>query len=128
LLADIKQSESLLRTVIDSTPDWIFIKDTQHRFLMTTRRMPPRSGFTNEIVGKDDLELGFPDDLVKGNPDRGIQGFWTDENEILETGLTKYIAEEPNIVDGRSIISVPPRCRCAMKPVCSGVFLVLPTT
>jgi len=28
LLADIKQSESLLRTVIDSTPDWIFIKDS----------------------------------------------------------------------------------------------------
>ena len=37
LLAEMKQSEQLLRTVINSTPDWIFIKDLGHRYLLVNQ-------------------------------------------------------------------------------------------
>ncbi len=101
LLADIKQSESLLRAVIDATPDWIFIKDVQHRFLMTNKAHAASLGFLPvEIVGKHDIELGFPEELVKGDPEKGIKGFWEDEKEIIASGRPKYMAEEPNIVNG----------------------------
>ncbi len=101
LLSEMKQSEQLLRTVIDSTPDWIFIKDLQHRFLMVNKAHAASLKFKpHEMVGKDDIELGFPAEVVKGDKEKGIIGFWTDEDEIISSGQIKYIAEEPNIVDG----------------------------
>jgi PAS domain S-box-containing protein len=101
LLADVKQSEELLRTVIDSTPDWIFIKNTDHRFIMVNKAHAASLGLTpGEMLGKNDIELGFPEEIVKGDPEKNIQGFWTDENEVIESGEARYIAEEPNIING----------------------------
>jgi PAS domain S-box-containing protein len=112
LLADVKQSEELLRTIINSTPDWIFIKDPNHRFLLinqacadSLRRTP------KEIIGKDDLEVGFPAAYVKGDPTRGIRGFWADDDEVVKTGKVIYIPEEPNYANGQlntmSTVKVP---------------------
>ena len=102
LLADVKQSEELLRTVIDSTPDWIFIKAPDHRFIMVNKAHAASLGFTPaEMMGKNDIDLGFPEEIVKGNPEKNIRGFWADEKELIETGQAKYIAEEPNIVAGK---------------------------
>ena len=102
LLAEVKQSEQLLRTVIDATPDWIFIKNTAHRFMMVNKAHAASLQLTPEtMVGKNDLELGFPEDIVKGNTEKNIRGFWADEAELLETGEVKYIAEEQNIVAGQ---------------------------
>ena len=101
LLSEVKQSEELLRTVIDSTPDWIFIKDINHRFLMVNKAHAASLRFKpEEMVGKDDIDFGFPEEIVKGNKEKGISCFWTDEDEIFASGQIKYFAEEPNIVDG----------------------------
>lgn len=103
LLAEVKQSEELLRTIINSTPDWIFIKDPGHRFLLinqacadSMRKLP------QEIIGKDDLELGFPIEYIKGDPQRGIRGYWNDDDEVVKTGKILYIPEEPNTISGVS--------------------------
>ncbi|HEX6428923.1 MAG TPA: response regulator [Niastella sp.] len=112
LLTDVKQSEELLRTIINSTPDWIFIKDPGHRFLLinqacadSLRRTP------QEIIGKDDLEVGFPVEYVKGDPARGIRGFWADDDEVVRSGKVIYIPEEPNFANGQlntmSTVKVP---------------------
>jgi PAS domain S-box-containing protein len=112
LLVEVKQSEELLRTIINSTPDWIFIKDPGHRFLLinqacadSLRKSP------HEIIGKDDLELGFPVEYVKGDPARGIRGFWNDDDEVVKTGKTMYVPEEPNVANGQlntmSTVKVP---------------------
>ncbi|MEO5682840.1 MAG: PAS domain S-box protein [Chitinophagaceae bacterium] len=101
LLSDVKQSEELLRTVIDATPDWIFIKNTDHRFIMVNKAHAASLQLTPAtMVGKNDLELGFPEDTVVGNAEKNIRGFWTDENEIIATGKGKYIANEQNFVNG----------------------------
>lgn len=102
LLAEVKQSEQLLRTVIDATPDWIFIKNTEHRFMMVNKAHAAALQLTPAtMVGKNDLELGFPEDIVKGNAEKNIRGFWADEDEVIDSGEGKYIAEEQNIVDGQ---------------------------
>lgn len=112
LLMEIKQSEQLLRTVINSTPDWIFIKDLGHRFLLVNQsyadclRLNPQ-----DFVGKNDLEIGIPEELVKGDPLKGIRGSWTDDREVINSGKTKFILEEPAIMDGKpqvmSTVKVP---------------------
>ena len=73
----LQERETLMRTIIDSTPDWIFVKDLEHRYLLVNQgfanmlQLPP-----DEFVGKNDLDLGFPEEIVMGNPEKGIAGFW----------------------------------------------------
>lgn len=112
LLAEVKQSEELLRTVINSTPDWIFIKDPGHRFLLINQAYADSIHRTaKDIIGKDDLELGFPEEVVKGNPARGTRGYWNDDDEVINTGKIKYVPEEPMIINGQmqvmSTVKVP---------------------
>lgn len=112
ILSEMKQSEQLLRTVINSTPDWIYIKDLGHRYLLVNQaygdslHMSPQ-----EFVGKNDLEIGFPVEFVKGDPLKGIRGFWADDREVINTGKSKFIMEEPSVLDGQpqvmSTVKVP---------------------
>lgn len=97
----IQRSERLLRSIIDTTPDWIFIKDRQHRFQLVNRSYA--AAFhrePEEFVGKDNLEMGWPEELVRGNPKKGIRGIWTDDREVLDTGRTKLIRDELVAVNG----------------------------
>jgi PAS domain S-box-containing protein len=102
LLAEAKQSEELLRSVINSTPDWIFIKDLGHRYLLVNQSfadaMHQSPGF---FVGKNDLEAGFSEDIVRGNKEKGIKGFWDDDREVVKSGKSQFIEEELNIIDGK---------------------------
>jgi PAS domain S-box-containing protein len=113
-LASVQQSQELLRTIIDATPDWIFIKDKQHRYQMVNRgyaealQLAPAN-----FVGKNDLDLGFPEDIVKGNPEKGIRGFWQHDLDAMEGGDTIFVESEPAIYKGQlhyqSTIKVPLR-------------------
>jgi PAS domain S-box-containing protein len=97
----VREAEQLTRTIIDATTDVIFIKDREHRYILVN------AGYANsfhvpasELIGKDDLELGFPEELVRGNPEKGIRGFWTDDNLVFETGKTQHYPNDPVSVDG----------------------------
>lgn len=108
----LRQNEALLRTVIDSTPDWIFIKDQNHRYRLVNQSYANSMHLLpQDFVGKNDLEIGFPEEIVKGNPEKGIKGFWADDREVMDSGETKFIAEEPAVLDGQpaflSTIKVP---------------------
>jgi PAS domain S-box-containing protein len=112
LLAEMKQSEQLLRTVINSTPDWIYIKDLGHRYLLVNQAFGDSMHLApQEFVGKNDLEIGFPDEIVNGDPLKGIRGFWSDDREVINTGKSKFIMEEPSVIDGKpqvmSTVKVP---------------------
>jgi PAS domain S-box-containing protein len=59
-LEEIKKSETLLRTVIDSTPDQIFVLDNHGRFLMVNESMANETGIPKNIfINKTPRELGF---------------------------------------------------------------------
>jgi hypothetical protein len=97
----VTETEELTRTIIDSTNDWIFVKDRQHRYVLVN------AGYSNALhipvsnfLGKDDLDLGFPEELVKGNPGKGIRGFWADDNLVFETGKTQHYPNDPATIDG----------------------------
>ena len=54
------QSEYLLRSMIDSSLDWIFVKDTDHRYLLANKTFTKGFGLQEEeIIGKTDEEIGF---------------------------------------------------------------------
>jgi GAF domain-containing protein len=100
--AQTQESERLIRTVIDSTPDWIFIKDQQHRYRLVNQ------GYANSLhipvetfIGKDDLDLGFPEELVKGSPEKGIRGFWVDDRAVMEGGEPVLFPNDPATIDGK---------------------------
>ena len=81
---EIERSQSFLRSIIDVTPDWVFAKDRNFRYLLVNETYARALGMKPEdMVGKDDLELGFPEELVLGDPERGIIGFRNDDIRAL---------------------------------------------
>jgi PAS domain S-box-containing protein len=57
--AELEEERNLLRTVIDAIPDFIYVKDRQHRMLLNNRAHIQSIGRTSgaELLGKTDLEL-----------------------------------------------------------------------
>jgi PAS domain S-box-containing protein len=99
--SETQEAQKLTRNVIDSTNDWIFIKDQDHRYRLVNQ------GYANSLhipiadfIGKNDLELGFPEELVKGNPEKGIRGFWADDRSVMDGGVTKQIPDDFVTIDG----------------------------
>jgi PAS domain S-box-containing protein len=100
-ISAVQTNEALMRTIINATPDWIFIKDTEHRYQLVNQSYANTMKLAPEaFIGKNDIEIGFPEDIVKGNPEKGIRGFWADDQEIMASGEMKIIAEEPAVLDG----------------------------
>lgn len=101
----LRESEALLRTVIDATPDWIFIKDQNHRFRWVNRSFADTVHLSPEAcIGKNDIELGFPEEAVKGDLEKGIRGFWMEDREVMDTGMSKVIAEVPAVINGQPVV------------------------
>ncbi len=97
----LQKSEQLMRTVIEATPDWIFIKDLEHRYQLVNQ------GYANalhispeDFIGKNDLDLGFPEELVKGDPEKGIRGFWADDRRVMESNEMQIYPDDPVTIDG----------------------------
>jgi len=86
---EIERSQKLLRTIIDASPDWIFVKDRSFRMVLVNNSLARALGTTpEEMVGKDDIELGFSQEQIFGNPEKGIRGFRIDDRAVLEEGKT----------------------------------------
>lgn len=110
--ATLAEERNLLRTIINATPDWIFLKDLNHRYRLINQSHAQAMGLTVEdFIGKNDLELGFPEDVVKGNPEKGFVGFWPSSDEVIATGEAKVIPEEILEIAGKrriqSIVKIP---------------------
>ncbi len=88
LFENVRSSERLVRSIIDTTPDWIFAKDANYRYLVVNRAFAQYYGnrTPEEMVGKDDYDLGTPAYLIEGDPERGIRGFRADDRAVIEQG------------------------------------------
>lgn len=101
---ELRRQHLLLQTVIDSTPDWIFIKDRSHRYRLVNQGYADSLGVTpTAAIGKNDLELGFAPAAVMGDAQTGVRGFWADDREVIERGVTKVIPVEPVQLHGRQM-------------------------
>ena len=83
----LRESERLLRTVIDLVPHFIFAKDRDSRHLFVNRACAEANGMTPEqMVGLCDL------DFV---PDRAqAEAFMRDDREVIDNGQPRFVAEE----------------------------------
>jgi two-component system, sensor histidine kinase and response regulator len=86
---------SLLRTLIDNVPDWIFVKDTESRFLVVNAALARQVGASRpeDLLGKTDFDF-HNIDLA--------QSYRDDEVAIMRSGVPKIGYEEPfRAADGR---------------------------
>ncbi len=107
-----RQSEQLVRTIIDATPDWIYIKDRQHRYRLVNRGFAASTHRQPEdILGKNDLELGVPEEQVKGDPEQGIAGFWADDDAVMDSRQTRVMDTQVADISGQmrylNVINIP---------------------
>jgi len=67
------------------------IKDLDHRFIYVNDAFCETVGYSRQVlIGKHDLELGRPRELVLGDPLTGWPGLWTlDDQVIREKTLTR---------------------------------------
>jgi PAS domain S-box-containing protein len=80
-----KESHNLLRQIIDSSPDSIFVKDRSLRMVLCNTTLSVATGKAPaETYGKTDVENGWSIELVKGNPEKGIPGWEKDDLAILD--------------------------------------------
>lgn len=84
--SQLAEERNLLRTIINSLPVTIYVKDRQGNFLLANR-FPYLNVDEQPIIGKSDL------DLI--NNDERAQELYDQEQELLQTGDT--LTEEENV-------------------------------
>ncbi|NJS10911.1 MAG: PAS domain S-box protein [Microcoleus sp. CSU_2_2] len=100
-LEKTERSEQLLRTVIDKNSDWIFAKDKNFNYILANNSFAKAIGKTiEETLGKNDLELGFSEELVFGNSQQNLRGFRTDDSAVLAGAIIHNTYDPATIADG----------------------------
>ncbi len=84
----LARERNLLRTLIDTLPDFVYAKDTESRFLMANRQVALAMGAKSpeELTAKTDFDF-YPREMA--------EGYFNDEREVLRTGRSMLNREEP---------------------------------
>jgi PAS domain S-box-containing protein len=81
---DSESQELLLRALIDGAPDRLFAKDRNFRYIFVNQSFAAYLGKNvEEIIGKDDIELGFSAELVFGDRNGLFRGIREDDRAVL---------------------------------------------
>ncbi|MEG3899323.1 MULTISPECIES: PAS domain S-box protein [unclassified Microcoleus] len=84
LALDSESQELLLRALMDGAPDRVFAKDRNFRYILVNQSFAAYLGKNvEEIIGKDDIELGFSAELVFGDRSGGVGGIREDDRAVL---------------------------------------------
>lgn len=80
---EVRRTRDLLRTVLDSTPDWVFAKDLEYRFILVNRAFAARHGVTPDaMIGRPDTDYFRPEDC-EGDPVTGQRGIHDDDRDAF---------------------------------------------
>ena len=91
--AALAQERSLLRTLIDNVPDFIYTKDTAGRFLLANRSTASSLGLTPaELVGKNDFDFHTPEMAAQ---------YFADEQAVMQSGQAMVDREELVMIGGQ---------------------------
>ncbi|MEG4027084.1 MULTISPECIES: PAS domain S-box protein [unclassified Microcoleus] len=84
LALDSESQELLLRAVMDEAPDRVFVKDRNFRYIFVNQSFAEYLGKNvEEIIGKDDIELGFSAELVFGARNNSIRGIREEDRAVI---------------------------------------------
>ena len=98
--AELRNKHNLLTTVINTSTDFIFVKDLQLRTVLCNETFAQALGrHPADLYGKTDIENGWPAELVKGNPEKGIRGYEQDDRDALR-GKKIHNDYDPATVNG----------------------------
>lgn len=93
-ITDIKNAQetlqyerAFLRQVIDTTPNMIFVKDREGRFLLSNETLARNYGTSSESM------IGLSDENFNSNADE-VAHFYQDDLEVIHTCKPKHIQEE----------------------------------
>ena len=101
--SDIELENQRFREIVDAIPSWVFIKNDKHQYEFVNSSYAAVYGIpAHECVGKTAIELGADPECVKGNPEKGIVGFWAADDQVFATGKAVHISVEPITVDGET--------------------------
>lgn len=77
-----REARMLLHAVLDSTPDWVFAKDEQHRFLFVNRAFATAQGCEpREMIGRKDADLWTENGSNENLPEGSLH-----RNDIVTAG------------------------------------------
>ncbi|MEG4446029.1 PAS domain S-box protein [Microcoleus sp. AT9_B5] len=81
---DSESQELLLRAVMEAAADRVFAKNRNFRYIFVNQSFAEYVGKNiEEIIGKDDIELGFSAELVFGDRHGQIRGIREDDRAVL---------------------------------------------
>ncbi len=76
--------ELLLRALIDDSPDGVFAKDRNFKYILVNQNFAKYFGKNvEEIIGKDDLELGFSETAVFGDRNGRVKGIREEDRAVF---------------------------------------------
>jgi PAS domain S-box-containing protein len=80
----------MLRALIDNIPDFMYVKDTESRFVVANSHLARVAGVATpeQLIGRTDFDL-YPRDLATA--------FYEDEQEVMRSGKPLYDREEKGI-------------------------------
>ncbi|MCB9640719.1 MAG: PAS domain S-box protein [Myxococcales bacterium] len=97
---ELFRTTTLLHNLLDSSPDMIFVKDKELRTILCNPSFAAAIGKEPyELLGKTDIENGWGEDFVYGNPEKGLRGYHHEDREVLE-GATIHNPRDLALVDG----------------------------
>jgi PAS domain S-box-containing protein len=89
---ELRQTEERIRAILEYSPNWIFLKDTEGRYLLVNREIERMFGISQEqIKGKTDSEI-FP-------PEQAAE-YRANDLKVLRAGLTMEFEEIALLEDG----------------------------
>jgi len=80
---EVRRTRDLLRSIVDSTPDWVFAKDREYRFILVNRAFAARHGVSpDSMVGRLDTDY-FRHEDCEGDPATGRRGIHDDDRDAF---------------------------------------------
>ena len=116
---------SIFRAIADQASDWIIIKDLKHRFVVAGKNFADCAGAPiDEIIGRDDLEIGGSVEAVMGDPDNGNPGFWAQDEAATNSGIAS-VEENPEWLLYSSDVRYRRTYRVPLKNAAGKVYALL---
>jgi PAS domain S-box-containing protein len=89
---ELRQAEEHIRAILEYSPNWIFLKDTEGRYLLVNREIERVFGIGQEqIKGKTDSEIFPPEQVAE---------YRANDLKVLRAGLTMEFEEIALLEDG----------------------------
>ena len=101
---EVRQNRELLLSIIDSSPDWIFVKDLHHRFALVNRAFAGSQNLQpSEMIGRLDTEF-WSIELSEGDPAKGSRGFHDDDRDAFRGEFIHNSNDLATFADGATHI------------------------